>query len=71
MSLAPHAIPYRDKKKLSELVDEIPTVFNTPEIRIECEDELKINIINIVSKNLRKENSTINNAIINTLYLSR
>ena len=48
-----------ENKKLSELVDEIPTVFNTPEIRIECEDELKFNIINIVSKNLRKENKNI------------
>ena len=34
-------------------------MFNTPEIRIECEDELKFNIINIVSKNLRKENKNI------------
>ncbi len=48
-----------NKKKLSELVDEIPTVFNTPEIRIECEDELKFNIINIVSRNLRKEKKNI------------
>ena len=41
------------------MVDEIPTAFNTPEIRIECEDEFKFNIINIVSKNLRKENKNI------------
>ena len=48
-----------NEKKLSELVDEIPSVFNTPEIRIECEDKLKFNIIkNIVSKNL-KENKRV------------
>ena len=43
-------------KKLSELVDEIPKVFNTPEIRIECHDKLKFNIIKNVSENLKKEN---------------
>ena len=47
------------KKKLSELVDEIPNAYNTPEIRIECEDEFKFNVIKIVSENLRKENKNI------------
>ena len=32
-------------KKLSDLVDEIPRVFNTPEIRIECDDNKKFDII--------------------------
>ena len=48
-----------NKKKLSELVDEIPNAYNTPEIRIECEDEFKFNVIKIVSENLRKENKNI------------
>ena len=48
-----------NKKKLSELVDEIPNAFNTPEIRIECKDEFKFNVIKIVSDNLRKENKNI------------
>ena len=46
-------------KKLSELVDEIPSVFNTPEIRIECHDKLKFNIIKNVSENLKKENKRV------------
>ena len=29
-------------KKLSDLVDEIPRVFNTPEIRIDCDDNKKL-----------------------------
>ena len=48
-----------NEKKLSELVDEIPNAYNTPEIRIECEDEFKFNVIKIVSENLRKENKNI------------
>lgn len=46
-------------KKLSELVDEIPSIFNTPEIRVECDDKSKFNIIKKVSKNLKKENKKI------------
>ena len=30
------------KKKLSEMIDEIPKAFNTPEIRIDCDDNKKI-----------------------------
>ena len=41
------------------MVDEIPNAYNTPEIRIECEDEFKFNVIKIVSENLRKENKNI------------
>ena len=48
-----------NEKKLSELVDEIPNAFNTPEIIIECEDEFKFNVIKIVSENLRKENKNV------------
>ena len=44
------------KKKLSEIVDEIPKVFNTPEIRVECPDEVKFDIISKIAKNLNKKN---------------
>ncbi|MBD23304.1 MAG: phosphomannomutase [Alphaproteobacteria bacterium] len=50
-----------NEKKLSELVDEIPNVFNTPEIRIECDDKFKFEVIKKVSKNLEKENKKIIN----------
>ena len=45
-----------NEKKLSELVDEIPEVFNTPEIRIDCDDQKKFQIIADVKENLRKQN---------------
>ena len=34
-----------NEKKLSELVDEIPNVFNTPEIRIECDDKKNLKLL--------------------------
>ncbi len=41
-------------KKLSEIIDEIPKVYNTPEIRIECEDDKKFTLIDNVSKSQKK-----------------
>ncbi len=46
----------RNSKKLSELVDEIPAVHNTPEIRIECDDREKFGIIKKVVKNQKMAN---------------
>ena len=46
----------RNSKKLSELVDEIPAVHNTPEIRIECDDREKFEIIKKVVKNQKMAN---------------
>ena len=37
-------------KKLSEYIDNIPKVFNTPEIRIDCEDDKKFTLIKNISK---------------------
>ena len=37
-------------KKLSEHIDNIPKVFNTPEIRIDCEDDKKFTLIKNISK---------------------
>ena len=42
------------KKKLSEMVDEAPKVFNTPEIRIECDDDKKFKLIDMISKEQKK-----------------
>ena len=36
-----------------------PNVFNTPEIRIECDDKLKFKIIEKLIVNLKKENQKI------------
>ena len=46
-------------KKLSEHIDKIPKVFNTPEIRIDCEDDKKFMLINNISKSQKKLNKKI------------
>ena len=48
-----------NKKKLSELVDEIPVLYNTPEIRVECEDEVKFGIIKEVLNNIKNSNNEL------------
>ena len=44
-------------KKLSKLVDEIPKLFNTPEIRIECDDKKKFQIIEKIISNQKSNNT--------------
>ena len=46
-------------KKLSEHIDNIPMVFNTPEIRLDCEDDKKFKLIENISKNQKKLNKKI------------
>ena len=46
-------------KNLSEHIDKIPKVFNTPEIRIDCEDDKKFMLINNISKSQKKLNKKI------------
>ena len=41
-------------KKLSEIIDEIPRVYNTPEIRIDCDDDKKFLLIENVTKSQKK-----------------
>ena len=41
-------------KKLSDLVDEIPRVFNTPEIRIDCDDNKKFDIIRKITERQKR-----------------
>ena len=46
------------KKKLSEMIDEIPKAFNTPEIRIDCDDDKKFKLIERIAtkqKELKKK----------------
>ncbi len=47
------------KKTLSGLTDEIPSYFTTPEIRIDCPDEKKFNLVNEVKEIFRKTHSII------------
>ena len=46
-------------KKLSDLVDEIPRVFNTPEIRIECDDNKKFDIISKITERQKRSKKKI------------
>ena len=46
-------------KKLSEYIDNIPKVFNTPEIRINCEDDKKFKLIHSIIKSQKKLNKKI------------
>ena len=41
-------------KKLSEYIDNIPKVFNTPEIRINCEDNKKFKLIDNIANSQKK-----------------
>ena len=50
-----------NEKKLSDLVDEIPRVFNTPEIRIECDDNKKFDIISKVIERQKRSRKKIVN----------
>ncbi len=43
-----------NKKKLSDLVDEIPSVYNTREIRIDCDDEKKFDIISKITERQKR-----------------
>ncbi len=40
--------------KLSEIIDEIPKLFNTPEIRLDCDDERKFELIEKISIKQKK-----------------
>ena len=46
-------------KKLSAIVDEIPRFESTPEIRIECADEAKFNVVDELVQQFSKEYDTI------------
>ena len=46
-------------EKLSDIVDKFPKVFNTPEIRVECDDLKKFDIINKVIANQKTKNQEV------------
>jgi phosphomannomutase/phosphoglucomutase len=41
-------------KKLSQLLDDVPKTFITPEIRVDCPDEIKFRVVDRVKDDLRK-----------------
>ena len=50
----------KDKRYLDNFLDSLPKAFNTPEIRIECSDEEKFNIVEDLEKKLNKLNLKVN-----------
>ena len=42
-------------KKLSQIIDEIPYLYNTPEIRINCDDDKKFKLIQKISDSQKKK----------------
>ena len=46
-------------EKLSEMIDKIPKVFNTPEIRIECDDKKKFKLIDDICREQKKSKKKI------------
>ncbi len=47
------------KKSLSEFLADLPKVFNTPEIRIDCSDELKFEIVRRLTAEFKQTNEVI------------
>ena len=46
-------------KKLSQLLDDVPKTFITPEIRVDCPDEIKFKVVEKVKEDLRQSLSII------------
>ena len=46
-------------KKLSQLLSDVPKTFITPEIRVDCPDEIKFKVVETVKEMLRKDNPII------------
>ena len=46
---------------INQVVDEIPMVFNTPEIRIDCDDHKKFDIVEKITERQKKSKKTITN----------
>ncbi len=46
-------------QKLSDLISDVPKTFITPEIRMDCPDEIKFKVVDIVKEALKKEHPVI------------
>jgi len=43
------------RKRISEILSDVPRTFTTPEIRVECPDEVKFNVVHEVKEYFRKD----------------
>ena len=46
-------------RKLSQLLEDVPKTFITPEIRVDCPDEIKFKVVEKVKEELRKDHTII------------
>ncbi len=49
----------KTEKKLSQLLEDVPKTFITPEIRVDCPDEIKFKVVEKVKEELRKDHPVI------------
>jgi phosphomannomutase/phosphoglucomutase len=49
----------RTERKLSQLLEDVPKTFITPEIRVSCPDEIKFKVVGKVKEELRKDHPII------------
>src|SRR5262249_17271455 len=49
----------REKRTLSELVDTLPKMTNTPEIRLEVPDDIKFEVVKRVTERFKKTNDVV------------
>ncbi len=47
------------EEPFSQLIDALPHFYNTPEIRIDCPDDQKFHVIDIISQQLTAESATL------------
>ncbi len=49
----------RTKKRIPELLDDVPQTFTTPEIRVECADEIKFEVVERAKREFKEKNLKI------------
>jgi phosphomannomutase/phosphoglucomutase len=49
----------RTDRRLSDLLDDVPRTFITPEIRVDCPEEIKFSVVEKVKQELKRDFSTI------------
>lgn len=49
----------KSNKPLSEFLEDLPKVFNTPEIRIECDDDQKFEIVSLLTEKFKQTHKVI------------
>lgn len=47
-------------KKVSELIEDLPITFTTPEIRVDCADEIKFDVVKKITEQFKKKYNVIN-----------